>query len=66
MKLTLDFRANLWFNIRMLNVIDKLNDRIENVVNHLIALGEWVENSLIALGENLEATFDRCADKINK
>ena len=66
MKLTLDFRVNLWFNIRMLNVIDKLNDRIENVVNHLIALGEWVENNLVALGENFEAAFDRCADKINK
>jgi hypothetical protein len=50
----------------MLNVIDKLNDRIENVVNHLIALGEWVENNLVALGENFEAAFDRCADKINK
>ena len=66
MKLTLDFCADLWFNIRMLNVIDKLNDRIENVVSHLIALGEWVENNLVALGENFEAAFDRCADKINK
>jgi hypothetical protein len=65
-KLTLDFRADLWFNIRMLNVIDKLNDRIENVVNHLIALGEWVENSLVALGERFDAAFDRWADRINK
>ena len=56
MKLTLDFWADLWFNIRMLNVIDKLNDRIENIVNHLIALGEWVENSLVALVETLEET----------
>ena len=66
MQLTLDFRADLWFNIRMLNVIDKLNDRIENGGNHLSALGEWVENSLVALGERLEAGFDRCADRINK
>ena len=27
MKLTLDFCADLWFNIRMLNVIDALNDK---------------------------------------
>ena len=32
-KLTLDFRANLWFNIRMLNVIDKLNEKIEKAVD---------------------------------
>ena len=66
MKLTLDFRADLWFNIFMLNVIDKLNNGIENTINRLIALGEWIENSLVALGERLEAGFDRCADRINK
>ena len=33
MKFTLDFWVNLWFNIRMLNVIDALNDKIENLVD---------------------------------
>ena len=66
MKLTLDFWADLWFNIFMLNVIDKLNNGMENIVNRLITLGEWIENSLVALGERLEAAFDRCADNINK
>ena len=28
-----DFCADLWFNIHMLNVIDALNDKIENLVD---------------------------------
>ena len=28
-----DFCADLWFNIHMLNVIDSLNDKIENLVD---------------------------------
>ena len=43
MKLTLDFRVNLWFNIRMLNVIDKLNDRIEKLVD---ATNDFIEKAV--------------------
>ena len=33
MHFSVDFCANLCFNIRMLNVIDVLNDKIENLVD---------------------------------
>tara|TARA_Y100000592_G_scaffold49889_1_gene79029 strand:- start:522 stop:764 length:243 start_codon:yes stop_codon:yes gene_type:complete len=66
MKLTLDFWVNLWFNIRMLNVIDALNDKIENVVEKMITACEWLENKLISFGERLEAGFDRLVNKAIK
>ena len=66
MKLTLDFRVNLWFNIRMLNVIDALNDKIENVVEKMITVCTWLENKLISFGEHLEAGFDRLVNKAIK
>ena len=43
MKLTLDFRADLWFNIRMLNVIDKLNEKIEKAVE---ATNEFIHKAV--------------------
>ena len=43
MKLTLDFRVNLWFNIRMLNVIDKLNEKIEKAVD---ATNEFIDKAV--------------------
>ena len=66
MKLTLDFRVNLWFNIRMLSVIDALNDKIENAVEKMITACEWLENKLISFGERLEAAFDRLVNKAIK
>ena len=66
MKLTLDFRVNLWFNIRMLNVIDALNDKIENVVEKMISVCAWLEDKLIGFGERLEAGFDRLVNKAIK
>ena len=33
MHFIVDFCADLWFNIHMLNVIDALNDKIENLVD---------------------------------
>ena len=66
MQLTLDFRVNLWFNIRMLNVIDALNDKIENVVEKMITVCAWLENKLISFGERLEAAFDRLVNKAIK
>ena len=42
-KLTLDFRVNLWFNIRMLNVIDKLNEKIEKAVD---ATNEFIDKAV--------------------
>ena len=66
MKLTLDFCADLWFNIRMLNVIDALNDKIENAVEKMIIVCAWLENKLISCGEHLEAAFDRVVNKAIK
>ena len=43
MKLTLDFWVNLWFNIRMLNVIDKLNEKIEKAVD---ATNEFIDKAV--------------------
>jgi len=43
MKLTLDFWVNLWFNIRMLNVIDALNDKIEKAVD---ATNEFIDKAV--------------------
>ncbi len=43
MKLTLDFCADLWFNIRMLNVIDKLNEKIEKAVD---ATNEFIDKAV--------------------
>ena len=43
LKLTIDFRVNLWFNIRMLNVIDKLNEKIEKAVD---ATNEFIDKAV--------------------